>query len=51
MSAWNVLVMLGLILFGPLLGGLLAEEGDPPYDRSIPKSYELPSDPTPADQL
>ena len=50
MSAWNVLVMLVVILFGPLMGGLLSEEGDPEYDRSIPKSYALPSDPTPAQQ-
>lgn len=42
--------MLALILFGPLLGGLLAEEGDPPYDRSISKSYHLPSDPTAREQ-
>ena len=51
MSAWNVLVMVALILFGPLLGGLLAEEGDPPYDRSIPAGYELPSHPKEADEL
>jgi len=50
MSAWNVLVMLALILFGPLMGGLLSEEGDPAYDRSIPKSYRLPSDPTAEDE-
>lgn len=41
-SAWNVLVMIILIFFGPLMGGLLADKGDPDYDRAVSASYHDP---------
>lgn len=43
-SAWNVLVMTILIFFGPFMGGLLAKEGDPAYDRTVSPSYHLGRD-------